>query len=81
MLDEAKRITAADRQDDYGPPSEDFARTAMLWTAILAGRLRDGQLAWRAMVRHSREWVASFSGRVRQSKAIGSTPKSRQASR
>ena len=43
ILDEAKRITAADRQQDYGHPSADFARTAMLWTAILAGRFRDGQ--------------------------------------
>ena len=40
LLDEAKRITSADRQSDYGHPSQDFARTAMLWTGILAGRLR-----------------------------------------
>jgi len=43
LLDEAKRLTAQDRQHDYGHPSRDFARTALLWTAILAGRLREGQ--------------------------------------
>jgi len=43
LLDEARRITTADRQQDYGHPSQDFTRTAMLWTGILAGRLRDGQ--------------------------------------
>jgi len=43
LLDEANRITTSDRQDDYGHPSQDFARTALLWTGILAGRLREGQ--------------------------------------
>ncbi len=43
VLDEAKRITAADRQTDYGHPRDDFARTAAMWTAILARRLRDGE--------------------------------------
>jgi hypothetical protein len=43
VLDTAKRITSADRQTDYGHPRDDFARTAALWTAILSGRLRDGQ--------------------------------------
>ncbi len=42
ILDEAKRITASDRQEDYGHPSQDFARTARMWTGILAGKLRDG---------------------------------------
>ncbi|MBN2129327.1 MAG: DUF4406 domain-containing protein [Sedimentisphaerales bacterium] len=42
ILDEAKRITAADRQNDYGPPSEDFAKTALMWTAILRDRLCEG---------------------------------------
>jgi hypothetical protein len=43
LLDEAKRITTRDRQGDYGHPSQDFTRTALLWTGILAGRLREGQ--------------------------------------
>ena len=43
VLDTAKRITAGARHSDYGPPSEDFARTAALWTAILSRRLRDGE--------------------------------------
>jgi len=43
LLDEAERLTAQDRQHDYGHPSQDFARTALLWTAVLADRLREGQ--------------------------------------
>jgi len=42
VLDEAKRITASDRKDDYGHPREDFARTARMWTGILAAKLREG---------------------------------------
>jgi len=42
VLDEAKRITASGRQEDYGHPSEDFARTARMWNGILAGKLREG---------------------------------------
>ena len=41
VLDEAKRITASDRQQDYGHPSEDFTRTARMWTGILAAKLRE----------------------------------------
>ena len=42
VLDEAKRITGGVRHDDYGHPSDDFDRTARMWTGILADRLRDG---------------------------------------
>jgi len=42
VLDEAKRITGGSRQSDYGHPADDFARTAKMWTGILAGKLRDG---------------------------------------
>ena len=42
VLDEAKRITASDRQQDYGHPSQDFTRTARMWTGILAAKLREG---------------------------------------
>ena len=33
ILDEAKRITEGDRQAQYGPPDQDFRRTAMMWSA------------------------------------------------
>ena len=42
VLAEALRITSTDRQDDYGHPADDFARTAEMWTGILAGKLSDG---------------------------------------
>ena len=42
VLDEAKRLTSTDRQHAYGPPGQDFARTASMWSGILAKKLRDG---------------------------------------
>jgi len=43
ILDEAKRITAGTRRAEYGAPADDFARTALMWTGILARKLREGQ--------------------------------------
>ncbi len=34
ILVEALRITSGERQDQYGPPDEDFARTAKMWSAL-----------------------------------------------
>jgi hypothetical protein len=42
ILAEANRLTSADRNHDYGHPRDDFARTARMWTGILAARLREG---------------------------------------
>ena len=42
ILDEAKSLTDGDRQEDYGHPADDFARTALMWTGILGGKLREG---------------------------------------
>lgn len=44
ILDEAKRIVFGDRNDDYGHPREDFARTAMIWSAILGVTVRPEQV-------------------------------------
>ena len=38
ILDEAESLINGDRNADYGPPTQDFARTAALWTVYLAGR-------------------------------------------
>ena len=35
VLTEADALVSGDRQDTYGPPSEDFGRTAQLWSAVL----------------------------------------------
>ena len=42
VLAEAIRITDGARQADYGHPRDDFARTALMWTGILASKLREG---------------------------------------
>lgn len=34
VLEEAIRITSGDRQASYGPPDQDFRRTAAMWSAI-----------------------------------------------
>jgi hypothetical protein len=41
VLAEAIRITDGARQNDYGHPRDDFARTALMWTGILGSKLRD----------------------------------------
>ncbi len=43
ILDTAKSITGGTRQDDYGHPAGDFARTAQMWTAILGDKLIGNQ--------------------------------------
>lgn len=42
VLDEAKAAVTGDRQASYGPPDQDFARTAGMWSALFADLLRDG---------------------------------------
>ena len=34
VLEEALRITKGDRQNQYGPPDQDFQRTAAMWSAL-----------------------------------------------
>lgn len=38
ILDEADLLINGDRNNHYGPPTQDFARTAALWTVYLEGR-------------------------------------------
>jgi len=45
ILDEAKRLQGGDRQNSYGPPDQDFARTAKMWEAILGAYIEDGELS------------------------------------
>ncbi len=44
VLDEAKRLQGGDRQNSYGPPDQDFKRTAKMWEAILGAYAKDGEL-------------------------------------
>jgi hypothetical protein len=34
ILEEARRIVKGDRQNQYGPPDQDFQRTAKMWSAL-----------------------------------------------
>lgn len=34
VLDTAKKLVLGDRNNTYGSPSQDFARTAAIWTAL-----------------------------------------------
>ena len=42
ILDIAKQITHGDRQAAYGPPDQDFRRTADMMNALFADLLKDG---------------------------------------
>jgi hypothetical protein len=42
ILDIASRITRGDRQSSYGPPDQDFRRTADMWTALFRDLMKDG---------------------------------------
>jgi hypothetical protein len=45
ILEEALRLTSADRNKLYGPPEEDFSRTARLWSALLGIEVRAKDVA------------------------------------
>jgi hypothetical protein len=40
VLEEALRITSGDRQNQYGPPDQDFTRTAAMWSALFGHKLK-----------------------------------------
>jgi hypothetical protein len=42
ILDTAARITRGDRNASYGPPDQDFRRTAGMWSALFQAKLQDG---------------------------------------
>jgi len=42
ILAEASRITRGNRQAQYGPPDQDFRRTAGMWSALFAAKLKEG---------------------------------------
>lgn len=43
ILEEAARITSGDRNASYGPPNQDFQRTAEMWTGLFRDKLKDGK--------------------------------------
>lgn len=44
ILEEAARITQGDRQASYGPPDQDFQRTAAMWGVLFTPRIVNGKL-------------------------------------
>jgi hypothetical protein len=84
VLDEAKRITATDRQASYGHPVDDFTKTAHMWTGIFAGRLREGAVVTpmdiplcmiavklaRQVHRHKRDNLVDIAGYARTASMV-----------
>ena len=46
VLDEARRLTSGDRNAQYGPPDQDFQRTAQMWGAYLGTDVKPSDVAW-----------------------------------
>jgi hypothetical protein len=45
VLEEALRLTTGDRNNSYGPPTQDFAKTAAMWSAILGTEVKAKHVA------------------------------------
>lgn len=45
VLEEAIQLTRGDRQAAYGPPDQDFVRTAAMWTPLLGVEVSSKQVA------------------------------------
>lgn len=45
LLSEADRLVNGDRNNQYGPPTEDFTRTAAMWSAYLGMRIKAHDVA------------------------------------
>lgn len=45
VLQTAEQLVNGDRNDDYGPPSQDFARTAAMWAAYFGVPIRAHDVA------------------------------------
>lgn len=43
VLDEAKTLVTGDRNAAYGPPTQDFGRTADMMTALFSSKLKEGE--------------------------------------
>lgn len=50
VLREAFEATTGDRQAAYGPPDQDFRRTAGMWSAYLGVQIEPFQVAWMMMM-------------------------------
>jgi hypothetical protein len=45
VLEEALRITSGERQSSYGPPEQDFQKTAAMWSTILGTQVKATDVA------------------------------------
>lgn len=43
LLQDAELLITSQRNKDYGPPTENFANTAAMWTVLLRSKLKDGE--------------------------------------
>jgi nucleoside 2-deoxyribosyltransferase len=56
VLQEADELIHGDRNASYGPPNQDFQRTASMWTGLLQFKLKEGEsirsqdVAWMMMM-------------------------------
>lgn len=73
ILEEANEITSRDRQDDYGHPIHDFARTGAMWSAVLGIEVTPQQVGLcmllvkvsREVNKHKRDNLVDLAGYAR----------------
>ena len=75
LLHDAEKLITGDRNNAYGPPTQDFDRTAIMWTAYLDGKrildahdvaammilLKLSRISWQADNRDSWTDIAGYS--------------------
>lgn len=82
ILEEANQITSQDRNNDYGHPKIDFARTAIFWSVLFGTEVKPEQIPLamillklsRQINKHKRDNLVDIAGFARTREMMDSEP-------